>query len=55
MTVSKISPAPRANITLEGAEIKPTEYKVCSGHMVTEDGQNETETKRRIEIARSAL
>ena len=55
MVVSKVSPLPRANITLEGAEIKQTANIVYLRHMVTEDGTNETETRRRIEIARSAL
>ena len=55
MVVSKMSPVPRANITLDGAEIKQTANMVYLGHMVTEDGKNETEIKRRIEIARNAF
>ena len=55
MAVSKMSPVTRANITLDGAEIKQTANMVYLGHMMTEDGKNETEIKRRIEIARSAF
>ena len=53
MVVSKIKPVPRANITLEGARIKQRANMAYLGHMVMEDGKNETE--RRIEIARNAF
>ena len=55
MVVSKMSLVPRANITLDGAEIKQTAKMVYLGNMVTEDGKNETEIKRRIEIAGNAF
>ena len=44
-----------SSYTLEGAENEQTANMVYLGHMVTEDGKNETEIKRRIEIARSAF
>ena len=46
MVVSKINPVPKASITLEGAESKQTANMVYLGHMITEDGKNEIETKR---------
>ena len=55
MVVSKTSPSPRINITLEGSPIQQTNSITYLGSLTTEDGRCEKEVKRRIEIARSAF
>ncbi|KAG1669601.1 NADPH oxidase 5 [Nymphon striatum] len=55
MVISKVLPVPRINIMLETEAIKQTSSMVYLGHMVTEDGKNETEIKRRIGIAKDAF
>ncbi|KAG1683509.1 Serine/threonine-protein kinase MRCK alpha [Nymphon striatum] len=55
MVISKVLPVPIINIMLETEAIKQTSSMVYLGHMVTEDGKNETEIKRRIGIAKDAF
>ncbi|KAG1687297.1 putative uncharacterized transposon-derived protein F52C9.6 [Nymphon striatum] len=55
MVISKVLPVPRISIMLETEAIKQTSSMVYLGHMVTEDGKNETEIKRRIGIAKDAF
>lgn len=55
MVISKVIPVPRVNIMLETVKIKQTANMVYLGHMVTEDGKNEIEIKRRIAIAKDAF
>ena len=55
MVVSKTSPSPKINITLEGSPIQQTSLITYLGSLITEDGRCEKEVKRRIEIARSAF
>jgi len=55
MVVSKTSPSPRINITLEGSPIQQNNLITYLGSLITEDGRCETKVKRRIDIARSAF
>ena len=55
MVVSKATPTPKINITLEGKLVKQTDKMIYLGSLKTEDGKCEKEIKRRIELARSAL
>ena len=55
MVVSKTSPSPRINITLEVSPIQQTNSITYLGSLITENGRCEKEVKRRIEIARGAL
>ena len=55
MVVSKTSPSPRINITLEGSRIQQTNSITYLDSLITEDGRCEKEVKRRIEITRSAF
>ncbi|KAG1681067.1 Protein unc-45 A [Nymphon striatum] len=55
MVISKVLPVPIINIMLETEAIKQTSSMVYLGHMVTENGKNETEIKRRMGIAKDAF
>ncbi|KAG1659484.1 Leucine-rich repeat-containing G-protein coupled receptor 5 [Nymphon striatum] len=55
MVISKVLPVPIINIMLETEAIKQTLSMVYIGHMVTEDGKNSIEIKRRIAIAKDAF
>ena len=55
MVVSKTSPSPKINITLEGSPIQQTSSLSYLGSLITDDGRCKKEVKRRIEIARSAF
>ena len=55
MVISKTSPSPKLNITLEGSPIQQASSISYLGSLITEDGRCEKEVKRRIEIARSAF
>ena len=55
MVVSKTSPAPTINITLEGSPIQQTNSITYLGSLIIEDGKCKKEDKRRIEITRSVF
>ena len=55
MVVSKTTPAPKINITLEGKSVQQTDKMISLGSLLTEDGKCEKEIKRRIELARSGF
>ena len=55
MVISKTTPTPRSNITLEGKPVQQTGKMIYLGVLKTEDGKCEKEIKRRIELARSAF
>ena len=55
MVVSKTTPTPKINITLEGKLVQQTDKMIYLGSPKTEDGKCEKEIKRRIELARNAF
>ena len=55
MVISKTTPTPKINITLEGKPVQQTDKMIYLGSLKTEDGKCEKEIKRRIELAISAF
>ena len=55
LVVSKTTPSPRINITLEGSPIQQTSLIAYLGSLITKDGRREKELNRKIEIGRSAF
>lgn len=55
MVFSKVSPAPRVNVSVRNEGIEQVDRFVYLGSIMTEDGRCEEEVKRRIGIAKSAF
>ena len=55
MVISRKKPVPNISINVEGKPIQQVNRMVYLGYMATEDGKCDKETKRRIEIARTAF
>ena len=55
MVVSKKKPVPSINLKIDGTSREQVENTIYLGHMITEHGKSEKDTRRRIEVARKKL
>ena len=55
IVVSKTTPTPKINITLEGKPVQHIDKMIYFGSLKTKDGKCEKEIKRRIDLARSTF
>ena len=55
MVISKTTPTPKINITLEEKPVQQPDKMIYLGSLKSEDGKCEKEIRRRIELARSAF